>query len=99
MSQPLRLGVAGLGTVGAGLLRLLQTHGARLAETIGREIVVTGVAARSRNKDRGVSLEGMPWFDAADRLAADPSIDVFVELIGGDDGPAKAAVEAALRAR
>ena len=99
MSQPLRLGVAGLGTVGAGLLRLLQTHGARLAETVGREIVVTGVAARSRNKDRGVSLEGIPWFDAADRLAADPSIDVFVELIGGDDGPAKAAVEAALRAR
>jgi homoserine dehydrogenase len=99
MSQPLRLGVAGLGTVGAGLLRLLQTHGTRLAETVGREIVVTGVAARSRNKDRGVSLEGMPWFDAADRLAADPSIDVFVELIGGDDGPAKAAVEAALRAR
>ena len=99
MSQPLRLGVAGLGTVGGGLLRLLQTHGARLAEMIGREIVVAGVAARSRNKDRGVSLEGMPWFDAADRLAADPSIDVFVELIGGDDGPAKAAVEAALRAR
>jgi homoserine dehydrogenase len=99
MSQPLRLGVAGLGTVGAGLLRLLQTHGTRLAETVGREIVVTGVAARSRDKYRGVSLEGMPWFDAADRLAADPSIDVFVELIGGDDGPAKAAVEAALRAR
>ena len=40
----------------------------------------------------------MTWFDAADQLAADPSIDVFVELIGGDDGPAKAAVEAALRA-
>jgi homoserine dehydrogenase len=98
MSQPLRLGVAGLGTVGAGLLRLLQTHGTRLAETVGREIVVAGVAARSRDKYRGVSLEGMPWFDAADRLAADPSIDVFVELIGGDDGPAKAAVEAALRA-
>ena len=99
MSQPLRLGVAGLGTVGGGLLRLLQTHGTRLAETIGREIVVAGVAARSRNKDRGVSLEGVAWFNEVDRLAADPSIDVFVELIGGDDGPAKAAVEAALRAR
>jgi homoserine dehydrogenase len=99
MSQPLRLGVAGLGTVGAGLLRLLQTHGARLGDTIGRTIVVTGVAARHRDKDRGVSLDGMAWFDAADRLAADPSIDVFVELIGGDDGPAKAAVETALRAR
>lgn len=99
MSQPLRLGIAGLGTVGAGLLRLLQTHGARLADSIGRDIVVAGVTARDRHKDRGISLEGMAWFDTADRLAADPSIDVFVELIGGDDGPAKGAVETALRAR
>jgi homoserine dehydrogenase len=99
MSQPLRLGVAGLGTVGAGLLRLLQTHGTRLAETVGREIIITGVSARTRDKSRDVSIEHIPWFDAADRLAADPSIDVFIELIGGDDGPAKAAVEAALRAR
>jgi homoserine dehydrogenase len=99
MSQPLRLGIAGLGTVGAGLLRLLQTHGARLSETVGRGIVIGGITARNRDKDRGVSLEGMTWFDAADQLADDPSIDVFVELIGGDDGPAKTAVEAALRAR
>ena len=56
MSQPLRLGIAGLGTVGAGLLRLLQTHGARLSATVGREIVVAGVSARSRHKERGVSL-------------------------------------------
>jgi homoserine dehydrogenase len=99
MSQPLRLGIAGLGTVGAGLLHLLQTHGARLSETVGRDIVVAGVSARTRDKDRGVSLAGMTWFDTPDKLAADSSIDVFVELIGGDDGPAKAAVEAALRAR
>ena len=58
------------------------------------------LAARTRNKDRAASAwKACTWFDAADRLAADPSIDVFVELIGGDDGPAKAAVEAALRAR
>ena len=56
MSQPLRLGVAGLGTVGAGLLRLLQTHGARLSETVGREIVVAGVSARTRDKKRGISI-------------------------------------------
>lgn len=98
MSQPLRLGVAGLGTVGAGLLRLLQAHGAELARTSGREIAVAAVCARSRDKDRGLSLHGMAWFDDPVRLAADPSIDVFVELIGGDEGPAKAAVEAALSA-
>ncbi len=98
MGQPLRLGVAGLGTVGVGLLRLLHTHKARLAEMLGREIVITGVSARTRHKRRGVALEGVEWFDSPAELAAAPSIDVFVELIGGEDGPAKAAVETALRA-
>jgi homoserine dehydrogenase len=99
MSQPLRLGVAGLGTVGVGLLNLLQKHASRLAGTVGHELVVTGVTARNRDKKRGINLDGMRWFDSAAQLAAEPSIDVFVELIGGDDGPAKTAVETALRAR
>jgi homoserine dehydrogenase len=98
MSEPLRLGVAGLGTVGCGLLRLIATHADRLAETVGRPIAVAGVSARTRNKDRGIALEGVPWFDDPVALAASRSIDAFVELIGGDDGPAKAAVEAALGA-
>jgi homoserine dehydrogenase len=97
MNQPLRLGIAGLGTVGAGLVQILQTHGPRLAQGTGRAVEVAGVCARTRAKKRGVSLEGIKWFDAAERLAADASIDVFVELIGGD-GVAKTAVEAALEA-
>jgi homoserine dehydrogenase len=98
MSQPLRLGVAGLGTVGGGLLRLIETHATRLAETAGRPIAVAGVSARTRAKARTTRLEGIAWFDDPVALAASRSIDVFVELIGGDDGPAKAAVEAALAA-
>jgi homoserine dehydrogenase len=98
MSQPLRLGVAGLGTVGAGLLSLLQAHGDRLAQALGRRIEVAGVSARSRTKKRSVSLENIKWFGEPERLAVDPSIDVFVELIGGEDGVAKQAVEAALKA-
>ncbi|MFZ1102307.1 MAG: homoserine dehydrogenase [Hyphomicrobiaceae bacterium] len=98
MIKPLRLGVAGLGTVGSGLLRLMQAHGTRFAEALGRTIVVAGVSARARRKDRGISLDDMAWFDDPVELAADPSIDVLVELIGGDDGPAKATVEAALAA-
>src|SRR5262245_55556573 len=98
MSQSLRLGVAGLGTVGAGVLRLVQAHGDRLAETVGRPIVVAGVSARTRGKDRGLPLDRIEWFADPVQLAAHASIDVFVELIGGEDGAAKAAVEAALRA-
>ena len=98
MSQPLRLGVAGLGTVGAGLLRLARSHADRLAEAAGRPIRVAAVSARARGKERGVALDDVEWFEDARRLAADPSIDVFVELIGGDEGVAKDAVEAALAA-
>jgi homoserine dehydrogenase len=98
MTKPLRLGVAGLGTVGSGLLRLVRAHPTRLTDTVGRAVVVAGVSARTRRKDRGVPLADVAWFDDPVALAQDPSIDVFVELIGGDDGPAKAAVEAALAA-
>ena len=95
---PLRLGIAGLGTVGAGLLNLLETHGAQMGANIGRPLKVVAVSARTKSKDRGVGLEGIRWVDDAAKLAADPDIDVLVELIGGADGIARAAVEAALSA-
>ncbi|HJU32347.1 MAG TPA: homoserine dehydrogenase [Hyphomicrobiaceae bacterium] len=98
MNQPLKLGIAGLGTVGSGLLKLLAEHGERLARDLGRRIEVAGVSARARAKERGVSLGGAKWFDAPAALAADPGIDVLVELIGGEEGPARDAVAAALGA-
>src|SRR5262245_23071642 len=98
MSQPLKLGIAGLGTVGAGLVELIQEHGARLALALGREITITGVSARSRQKKRRVAIDNIAWFVEAERLATDPGIDVFIELIGGEEGVARAAVEAALKA-
>ena len=98
MKDHLTLGVAGLGTVGAGLLSLLQTHGERLSQQLGREIRVTGVAARDRRKARGVDLDKIAWFEDAVALARDPGNAVFVELIGGDEGVARASVEAALNA-
>jgi len=97
--EPLKLGIAGLGTVGAGLLELLAANGAHFANIVGREIRVTGVSARSRTKAREAIAAGIPWFDDPIALARDPSNAVFVELIGGEDGIAKAAVEAALTAK
>src|SRR5690606_34868867 len=98
MQKSLTLGIAGLGNVGAGLIDLLRTHRDRLTARIGREIVVAGVSARSRGKDRGIDTAGAAWFDDPVALAQSPDIDVFVELIGGADGVAKTAVEAALAA-
>lgn len=98
MIPPLRLGIAGLGTVGGGLLALLSTHGPRFAALVGREIRVTGVSARDKARAHGVDMGGATWFGDASALAVSPDIDVFIELIGGEDGIAKAAVEAALHA-
>jgi homoserine dehydrogenase len=99
MSQPLTLGIAGLGTVGGGLLDLLRANGSHMESIVGREIRVTGVSARSKSKVRRENLNEFPWFDDPVELAKDPSNNVFVELIGGESGVAKAAVEAALNAK
>lgn len=95
---PLRLGLAGLGTVGAGVAQMLRTHDARIAEAAGRPITISAVSARDRTRDRGVDLSGVAWEADPVALATRPDIDVLVELIGGDEGPARLAVEAALRA-
>ena len=97
-NPPLRIGLAGLGTVGASVLKILRRRENALAARCGRAIRVTGVSARDRTRDRGVDLDGLAWFEDPVALATSPEIDCFVELIGGSDGPAKAAVEAALKA-
>ena len=94
--QPLKVGVAGLGTVGAALVAQIARQREALAARCGRVIEVVAVCARSRAKDRGVDLKKMNWFADPVALARDPGIDVFVELIGGAGQPAKSAAEAAL---
>ncbi|MBN8906307.1 MAG: homoserine dehydrogenase, partial [Rhodospirillales bacterium] len=98
MTRPLSVAVAGLGTVGAGVLTLLRDNAAIVAARAGRPIAVTAVSARDRSKDRGIPLSGLRWYEDPVALAADPEIDVVVELIGGSDGPARDLVEAALAA-
>src|SRR5579864_1195391 len=91
-----RIGVAGLGTVGTGLLKFV-TERPQFAPA-GGQASVTGVSARSKSRPRPFDISNLPWFDDPVALATSPEVDVFVELIGGSDGPAKAAVEAALKA-
>ncbi len=98
MAEALRIGIAGLGTVGASVARVLQAKAAELTRQCGRDLVVTAVSARDRTRDRGVDLSGAKWFDDPVELAKSPDIDVFVELIGGDEGSARASVKAALEA-
>ncbi len=89
----LRIGIAGLGTVGGGLLKLAYGQG-----PLASAVKVTGVSARTRGRTREVDISDIAWFDDPVALAKSPDIDVFVELMGGSEGSAKAAVEAALSA-
>ncbi|SHF36668.1 homoserine dehydrogenase [Loktanella atrilutea] len=95
MSDPLRLGIAGLGTVGVGIVRIVQAHADLLAARAGRPIAISAVSARSQ-KDRGVDLSGYAWEDDPVALAARDDVDVVIEVMGGHDGPAKATTEAAI---
>jgi len=98
MTDNLRLGIAGLGTVGAGVLRIIHDHADQIAARSGRKITVSAVSARDRTKERGVSLEGLAWEDDPVALARRDDIDVFVEVMGGHAGAAKEATEAAIAA-
>lgn len=96
MSDPLKIAIAGLGTVGAGTIKVLHDQADLIADRAGRAITVSAVSARDRSKDRGVDLEDVQWFDDANAMAGDADVDVVVELIGGSEGIAKDTCETAL---
>ncbi len=96
MTNTLRLGIAGLGTVGVGVWKLLAENRQRIFANAGCVLEITAVCARNASADRGIDLGSVQWFDDAVALAQSDDIDIFVELIGGEEGVARASVEAAL---
>jgi homoserine dehydrogenase len=97
MADALKVGIAGLGTVGASLVRIIQNRASELTVTCGRAIEITAVTARDRNRDRGVDLSAATWYETPEKLAAEADIDVFVELVGGAEGAAADSVRIALK--
>ena len=97
-SNPLKVGIAGLGTVGVGVIKILRDHADLLSQRVGRSIEVCAVSARSKGRDRGVDLTGFTWCDDATELASIGEVDIVVELIGGSDGPALALARETLKA-
>ena len=98
MAEPLKVGLAGLGTVGSSVIRLLEQGRDKLVARCGRPIEVVALTARSRGKKRDFDVRKFRWFADPVAMARDPSIDVLVEVIGGEGDPAKRAVETALAA-
>ena len=99
MNDPLKIALAGLGTVGVGTLQLLNKHAALLEKRCGRPIQVGAVSARQRRRDRGVSLAGFEWYDDPVDMAKHADAEVVVELIGGSGGVARDVCEAAIANR
>ncbi|MEO5621095.1 MAG: homoserine dehydrogenase [Cypionkella sp.] len=95
---PLRLGLAGLGTVGIGVVKIIQDHADLIARRTGRPVVITAVSARDRSKNRDADLSAYAWETDPVALARREDVDVFIEVMGGHEGPAKAATEAAIAA-
>ena len=89
MAEPLKIAVAGLGTVGTGTMRLLQSQRQLLETRCQRPLEITAVSARDKSIDRGVDLDDCKWFDDAVSLAAKSDADIIVELIGGSEGIAR----------
>jgi homoserine dehydrogenase len=90
MVEPLNIALAGLGTVGGGVVRLIETNAELIARRARRPIRIAAVSARDRTKDRGVDLSRYDWEDDSAALAARDDVDVVVEMVGGSDGPALA---------
>src|SRR5262245_19883051 len=96
LAGPLRIAVAGLGTVGAGTVKLLQAHASDIAQRCERPIEIVAVSARDRKRNRDVDLSSYRWHDDPLALAGLAEVDVVVELIGGSEGPARALLERAI---
>lgn len=97
MSDSLKIGIAGLGIVGAGVVKILAGNSSTLAKKAGKKLQIVAVSARDKKKKRGIKLAGIKWHDSALALAKDPEIDVIVELIGGDKGVAYELCKTALK--
>lgn len=97
MAAALRIGIAGLGTVGIGVIKIIEAHGEAIARRSGRPIVIAAISAKDKSKNRNVDLSSYHWVDNPLELGVMDNIDVVVELIGGEGGAAKALVETAIR--
>ncbi len=96
MPAPLRLGLAGLGTVGIGVVKIVQRHADLIAARAGRRVEITAVSARDKTKNRGADLSAYAWETDPVALARRDDVDVYIEVMGGHDGPAKLSTEAAI---
>ncbi|MFL2790165.1 MAG: homoserine dehydrogenase [Paracoccaceae bacterium] len=96
MLKTVRIGIAGLGTVGIGVINIIRKNLQLIEAKTNTSVEIVAISAKSKSKSRGISLEKYQWESDPTNLAKRDDIDIFVELIGGENGPARQSVEAAI---
>ena len=93
----IKIGIVGLGSVGQGVLQILEENLDSIENKINTKIKITGITAKNKNKKRDIKIDNYPWFDNPIELTQNPEVDVLIELVGGEDGIALKVVETALK--
>jgi homoserine dehydrogenase len=93
----IKVGIVGLGSVGQGVLQILNENLNSIESKINKKIKITGITAKNKNKKRDIKIDNYPWFDNPIELSLNPEVDVLIELVGGEDGIALKVVETALK--
>ena len=94
--RPLNIGIIGLGTVGIGLINCLLKNKKLIETKTNKEIFISAICAKNKNKERNIDISSFKWVEDPFEITADKEIDLVVELIGGDENPAKSIIEKSL---
>lgn len=92
--KAVRVGLLGMGTVGQGVVGILNRNATEISRRAGREIVVSGAVVRDLSKKRPIDLQGIHLSDKPEDVVNSPDIDIVVELMGGTDTAKQAVLSA-----
>ncbi|MBI1301957.1 MAG: homoserine dehydrogenase [Alphaproteobacteria bacterium] len=96
MSNTFRIAIAGLGTVGGGLVELLQKNSDVIQKRVGKKIEIVAVSGKNKKKKRKVSISDYEWVDNPLDFATRDDVDCIVEVIGGSKGAVRELIKKSL---
>lgn len=81
--KPIKVGLLGLGTVGTGVVRIVEGHQADLQSQVGSPIVIEKILVQNKTKARALTIAPEKLTEDAWEIVRDPNIDVIIEVMGG----------------
>lgn len=92
--EPISIGLLGLGTVGSGVVQIIENHQEKLMHQIGRPIQIKKVLVKDINKERAVTIDKELLTTNIEDVINSPEIDVVIEVMGGVEETRKALIQA-----